>query len=182
MTVAITRRTEAGREPEMAAWVRTGIALAEHFPGFLGGGWVRPGADRDEWHMLYRFADAQTLAGWEGSGQRQWWLSSGRGLVEHTRTERRTGIEGWFDATPQRTVETVGTRPQPPRWKQAVVIWLLFFPLSLLGNLVLRAEIPTAPIVLRVLILTVVQIPLMTYLFLPWLTRLLSPWLNRRPR
>ncbi len=220
VTVSITRRADAGREPEMSAWVRTGLSLAERFPGFLGGGWVRGARDaaapllpsgavgagpatggeergdehgdedhagpgRAEWHMLYRFSDPETLAGWEQSGQREWWLGSGRGLVEHTRIERRTGIEGWFDTPAHATVEDL-TRPPspppaapPPRWKQAVTIWLGFFPLSLLGNLVLRATIPTAPLVVRIAVLTVAQTPVMTYLLLPWLTRRMSGWLNR---
>jgi antibiotic biosynthesis monooxygenase (ABM) superfamily enzyme len=183
VTVAITRRAESAREAEMAAWVRAGLTLAEGFPGFLGGGWVRAGADRDEWHMLYRFSGPDTLAHWEDSSQRRWWLSSAQGLVEHTRVERRTGIEGWFDPPAQSNVTELATasppqRPTPPRWKQAVTIWVCFFPLSLLGNVILRATIPAAPLVVRILVLTLAQTPVMTYLLLPWITRRLSGWLT----
>src|SRR3954453_18028562 len=93
VTIAITRRAETFRDNEMIAWMRAGTTLAERFPGFLGAGWVRPGQDSAEWHMLYRFSDADTLARWEASPQRQWWLSSAQGIVKHSRTERRTGVE-----------------------------------------------------------------------------------------
>ena len=97
VTVSITRHVAPEHVAQMVAWVRAGSSLAERFPGFLGTGWVRPGTGSDEWHMLYRFADAASLAGWEASEQRRWWLSSAQGLVGESRLERRTGIEGWFD-------------------------------------------------------------------------------------
>ena len=125
----------------MVAWMRAGTALAEAFPGFLGAGWVQQRARaRREWHMLYRFADAETLRRWEESPQRHWWLSSAQGIVEHTRVERRTGIEGWFDPPVEPRGGDAQRRadrppPSPPRWKQAVTIWLAFFPLSLTATL-----------------------------------------------
>lgn len=83
--------------------------------------------------MLCRFTDQRALAAWEASPERQWWLRSAQGLAEVTRTERRTGIEGWFDEPVAGEVSTPSsTRIAPPRWKQATTIWLVFFPLSLL--------------------------------------------------
>ena len=81
----------------MLAWVQAGTSLAERFDGFLGSGWVRPSEESPEWHMLYRFADADALRRWEASPQRAWWLEAAQGRIEATRVERRTGIEGWFD-------------------------------------------------------------------------------------
>ena len=89
--------------------------------------------------MLYRFADEDSLAagrtprsgagGW--ARPRAW--SGSRGC------ERRTGIEGWFDEPAHTDVEDLRpVPPAPPRWKQMVVIWLAFFPLSLLSSWVLR--------------------------------------------
>jgi antibiotic biosynthesis monooxygenase (ABM) superfamily enzyme len=78
--------------------------------------------------------DAAALHDWEESPQRQWWLSSAQGMVEHTRVERRTGIEGWFDPPQEHEVDDLtGPPAPPPRWKQAVIIWLGFFPVSLLA-------------------------------------------------
>jgi quinol monooxygenase YgiN len=97
VTVSITRTIAPGHSDEMLAWIRAGSALATRFDGFLGSGWVRPAAESVEWHMLYRFADEASLATWEASPQRRWWLGAAQGLVGESRVERRTGIEGWFD-------------------------------------------------------------------------------------
>jgi antibiotic biosynthesis monooxygenase (ABM) superfamily enzyme len=176
VTVAITRRADPSRTAEMTAWVRAGLTLAEDFPGFLGSGWVRPQEKSDEWHMLYRFADERALHRWEESSQRAWWLSSAQGMVEHTRTERRTGIEGWFD--PPRG-QIAHQESPPPRWKQAVTIWLGFFPLSLLAAVTLGHLLADVNVVLRTLATTLCLTPLMTYLVLPQVTKALQPWLKK---
>ena len=182
MTVSITRLVSPEHQDQMTAWVRAGSSLAERFPGFLGTGWVRPGADSDEWHMLYRFDSDESLARWEASEQRTWWLGAAQGLVGETHKERRTGIEGWFDAPLERDVEDLSPPPKaPPRWKQAVMIWFAFFPLSLAMTLLLGWLLPDLATVPRVLVSTVAMTPVMTYLVLPWLTRTMEWWLQGRP-
>ena len=181
VTVAITRHVEPERIDQMVAWVRAGSSLAERFPGFLGTGWVRPSIQSDEWHMLYRFDSATSLARWEASPQRAWWLESALGLVGESRRERLTGIEGWFDPPQQRDVEDLRpTSVTPPRWKQAVMIWTAFFPLSLLTSVLVTAVAPGLPVVPRVLLSTIAMTPVMTYLVLPQLTRHLEWWLQGR--
>lgn len=181
VTVAITRRVSGGTDTQMLAWVRAGVALAEGFPGFLGTGWVRPGTGSDEWHMLYRFASHADLATWEASPERAWWLSSAQGLVEHDREERRVGIEGWFDEPEHVTVAgPADRRAVPPRWKQATMIWLAFFPLSVLASYLLAPVSGHWPVPARVLLSTVLMTPLMTYVVLPFMGKLLDPWLHAR--
>jgi antibiotic biosynthesis monooxygenase (ABM) superfamily enzyme len=234
ITVAIERRIDPGRAAEATAWMQAGTDLATTFDGFLGSGWVRAGEKSDLWFMLYRFRDIPTLEAWEDSGERSWWLESGRGFAKEGRVERRTGIEGWFDAPLGRHIETripepadldsrttdepagtgdeppgtgdeppeTGDEPSdttprvtatgpirrplpapPPRWKQAITIWLGFFPTNLLA-LWLLGFVPGFaewPLVLRVLITTILLTPVMTYLVLPQLTRFLRPWLQKSP-
>lgn len=176
VTVSITRRVDGARLPEVTRWVQSGVNLANTYDGFLGSGWVRAHSGSDEWHMLYRFADAATLEAWEVSDDRSEWLFHGRELVEVSRVEKRTGIEGWFDA-PQ-----AGAPAAPPRWKQAVTIWLGFFPLSLAFTYVVGGLVPDWhrlwPLA-TVLITTLCLTPIMTYVLLPFVTRLLHPWLRR---
>ena len=196
ITVAIERRIDSTRTAEATSWMQAGTDLATAFPGFLGSGWVRAGEDSDLWYMLYRFRDITTLEEWESSTQRQWWLDSGRPFAREERSERRTGIEGWFDAPhgsilEAATVTEAGTQPiqqpvpaAPPRWKQAVTIWVGFFPTNLAASWLLGfvpgfAEIP---LVLRVLATTLMLTPVMTYAVLPWVTRMLQPWLQRPRR
>lgn len=189
ITVSIRREVDPARISEATAWVQTGLNLAAKHPGFLGSGWVRNGEDSQVWHMLYRFTGDDTLEAWERSPEREWWLSMGQGFVRSERTKRRTGIEGWFDepATGSITVVDAATGATevvtaPPRWKQAVAIWLGFFPLNV-GFTYLMNPIPgwgdVLPIWLRVLITTLVLTPIMTYWVLPWVTRSLRNWLAR---
>lgn len=134
--------------------------------------------------MLYRFADSSSLATWESSPQRQWWLGSAQGLVGESRVERRTGIEGWFDEPTSTDVQDLRAAPAaPPRWKQAVVIWLTFFPLSLLLSslygLLTADRSPDLDLVLRTAATTLAATPVMVYALLPWMTRRFAWWLQR---
>jgi antibiotic biosynthesis monooxygenase (ABM) superfamily enzyme len=183
VTVSITRHLDPGREHEMASWIQAGIALAERFPGFLGAGWVRPEAESETWHMLYRFHDAAALSSWESSHERQWWRDSAGGLgVVESRMERRTGIEGWFDDPTTRDVRDLRLAPAaPPRYKQAVVIWLAFFPLTLLVSWLFGEVAPGLPLVQRALVSTLLMTPVMTYVVLPRMTRALGWWLQGEP-
>ncbi len=184
VTVSITRHLDRGREAEMASWLQAGTALAQRFPGFLGAGWVRPEPDSETWHMLYRFADDESLRAWEESPQRQWWRDSAAGLgVVESRVERRTGIEGWFDEPQHRDIRDLRVQPPPPpRWKQALVIFLVFYPLSVVVNW-LSAEVgaDALPLLLRVLLVIAVMTPTMTYLALPWVTRRMEWFLQGQP-
>ena len=177
ITVAITRHVDPERAKEVAAWARAGEDLLRASPGFLGNGWIRPDPDSPEWHMLFRFADAESLAIWERSPERAWWVASAQGLVEDARQERRTGIEGWFD-TPASVEVIAAPPPAPPRWKQMVAIFLVFYPLSLGANALLGWLIPDWPLWLRVLVAVVLVTPVMTYAALPLVTRALRPWLQ----
>lgn len=182
VTVSITRHIDPLHKDQMAAWIHAGTALAERFPGFLGAGWVRPSIDSDEWHTLYRFDCPESLAAWEASDQRAWWLGSAQGLVGESHKELRTGIEGWFDPPRERDVEDLRPAPKaPPRWKQAVMIWFAFFPLSLVVSALMVLVAPGWPLVPRVLVTTVVMTPIMTYVVLPQLTARLDWWLRGQP-
>ncbi|MFC9918361.1 antibiotic biosynthesis monooxygenase [Agromyces binzhouensis] len=188
ITVSIRREVDPDRIAEATVWVQTGVNLANRYPGFLGSGWVRAGEDSDVWHMLYRFANEETLEAWERSPERSWWLEMGRGFVRAEKAKRRTGIEGWFDDPATGSVPAVADDPgsadgalppAPPRWKQAVSIWLGFFPVNLAFSLLI-ALAPwweDVPLVLRVLVTTLVLTPIMTYWVLPRVTRMLRGWL-----
>ena len=182
VTVSITRHVDTDRTDEMLAWIRAGDALATTFDGFLGSGWVRPGPGSDTWHMLYRFADDASLARWEASSQRRWWLGAAQGIVGESQVQRLTGIEGWFDTPSAVDVEDLRPAPPaPPRWKQACVIFLVFFPLSLAANALGNLLVPDLVLPLRVLLTVLVMTPAMTYLLLPWITRRMEWWLHGRP-
>lgn len=185
VTVSVTRRVEPTRIQDATHWAQQGMDLASSFPGFLGSGWVRATADSLSWHMLYRFANSELLDAWEGSEERAHWLIDGHDLILDARVEKRTGIEGWFDA-PASDDDDADVAPsfQPPRWKQAVSIGLGFLPSNLAFTLLATWLIPgwhDVEVLPKILVTTLVMAPTMTFLVMPWVTRLLRPWLMRRP-
>ena len=176
VTIAITRHVDPERAAEVAAWARAGQDLLSARPGYLGSGWIRPDPSSPDWHMLFRFADDASLAAWQASPERAWWVGSAQGLVEDARSEKRTGIEGWFDE-PASVEVLAATPPAPPRWKQMVSIFIVFYPLSLAANAFFGWLIPDWPVWARVLVSVIVVTPIMTYAALPLVTRALRPWL-----
>ncbi len=186
VTVSIHRVVSPERVPEVTAWVQSGVRLANRWDGFLGSGWIRAAEGSSDWFMLYRFADAQRLEAWERSEDRLRWLEQGAGLVTDRRVEKRTGIEGWFDA-PTRQDEPSGPPllPAPPRWKQSVAIWLGFFPVNLAFTVLVGWLVPAFAdlhVVLRVLVSTAVLTPVMSFWVLPWVTARLTGWLHAPAR
>jgi uncharacterized protein len=192
ITVSIRREVDPAHIAEATAWVQTGVNLANKYPGFLGSGWVRAGETSQVWHMLYRFASDEALEAWERSQERAWWLSMGEGFVRSERVKRRTGIEGWFDDPATGSIPVTDASgaitessapPAPPRWKQAVTIWLGFFPVNLAFTY-LTSPIPgwgDLPVWARVLLTTLVLTPVMVFWVLPWVTHWLRRWLAPRP-
>lgn len=178
VTVSVTRHVDPSQDAEMMAWLQAGSSLAERFDGFLGAGWVRASEDSPDWHMLYRFKDAESLAAWECSPQRAWWLEAAEGRIEATRVERRTGIEGWFDEPTSVTTDAAAPKA-PARWRQMIVIFLVFYPLSLASNWSAGHTIGDWPLPLRVLAAVLVMTPVMTYAALPWITRKMAWFLHR---
>jgi antibiotic biosynthesis monooxygenase (ABM) superfamily enzyme len=168
VTLMVARRVAEGRYQDLMVWLREGEQLATDFPGYLGSGVLAPPPDDDEFQIIFRFVDEQTLHAWEHSASRTAWLVRGSDLFGHKTEQRVSGIEGWFGAVGQR----------PPRWKQAVAIWLAFFPVSLLFNFVIGPLLSEMSLLPRVFISTLCLTPLMVYLFIPLSTRLLANWLN----
>ncbi|WP_263262678.1 antibiotic biosynthesis monooxygenase [Pseudomonas sp. RIT-PI-S] len=177
VTMLVARRAAYGRYPELIAWLQEGEHLATDFPGYLGSGILAPPAGDDEYQMIFRFANAATLHAWEYSASRQAWLRRGNGLFAQPSERRIQGMEGWF-AAPSGEAEA----PRPPRWKQAVAIWLAFFPVSLMFNFVFGRWLGELALAPRVLVSTLALTPLMVFVFIPLSTRLLAPWLNAAPR
>jgi antibiotic biosynthesis monooxygenase (ABM) superfamily enzyme len=92
-----------------------------------------------------------------------------------------TGADSGGGAAGARARATAGSVPAaPPRWKQAVSIWLGFFPVNLAFTLLVTTFVPgwnDLPTALKVLLTTTALTPLMTYWILPFVTARLKNWL-----
>ncbi|MDG9884899.1 MULTISPECIES: hypothetical protein [Pseudomonas] len=172
VTLMVARRVAEGRYQDMIAWLHEGEQLATDFPGYLGSGVLAPPPQGDEFQIIFRFVDEKTLHAWEFSASRSAWLARGNGLFKQPTEQRVSGIEGWFGNS---------AAQRPPRWKQAVAIWLAFFPVSLVFNLLFGHWLAQLDLLPRVLLSTLGLTPLMVYLFIPLSTRCLASWLDARP-
>ncbi len=169
VTLMVARRVARGRYRDFTAWLEEGRELASDFAGYLGSGVLAPPPGDDEYQIIFRFRDAETLAAWEHSASRRAWLTRGEGLFEAPHEHRATGLDGWFQDATGRT---------SPRWKQAIAIWLAFFPVSLAFQWLFGEALASLPLVPRVLTGTLVLTPLMVFGFIPLSMRLLGPWLR----
>ncbi|MEO7981991.1 MAG: antibiotic biosynthesis monooxygenase [Sporichthyaceae bacterium] len=170
VTVTVARRVAVGREHEFEQWYDDIIGAACRFPGFLGSGVLRPHTAEQDWHVVYRFADPDSLARWERSPERAEWLAKAEDLVEETGVSHVTGLETWF-ALPGRTA------PAPPRWKMAVVTLVAIVPLVLLMNLLVLPHLAGWPLVARALVLSGSLTGLMTWVVMPRVTRVFRRFL-----
>ncbi|WP_287878367.1 antibiotic biosynthesis monooxygenase [Aquitalea sp.] len=169
LTLLISRRINPARHADFHLWIRRGEALASQAHGFLGSGLLQPPAGDDNWQILFRFVDQASLEHWAASPERQAWLAEGAGLIQHSHVHCAAGLDNWFGLK------------TPPRWKQAIMIWLVFFPVSLCFSLLLGDTLATLPVVLRVLCSTLLLTPVMVFLFIPLSSRLLRNWLQASP-
>ncbi|MBB3036209.1 antibiotic biosynthesis monooxygenase [Hoyosella altamirensis] len=190
VTTSVVREVESGREEDFVRWTEAGISLVRTFPGFLGAGWVRTSASSQRYHVQYRFSDAASLREWLSSPMRSAWIAHGRAFSREAAVHQRTGIEGWFspservDAVPAGALsagEPSARRASPPRWKQAITIWLGFLPVSLVLNAFLMPHLGAANLLLQTLAMTAVCTPVMVYVVLPFLTSQLARWLYQDP-
>ncbi|MGL6070053.1 antibiotic biosynthesis monooxygenase [Craterilacuibacter sp.] len=165
LTFLVSRRVDPARQQDFTRWMLAGETLAAGFDGFLGAGLFAPPPGDDTWQIMFRFADEASLAAWMHAPERSSWLAAGTHLVQASEARCASGLDSWF------------TVP-PPRWKQAVAVWLAFFPVSLLMNAVLGEWLAGLPLLPRVLLSTLALTPLMVCGLIPLVTRLLRRWLQ----
>ncbi len=110
VTLMVARRVANGRYQDLITWLHEGEQLATDFPGYLGSGALAPPPEDDEFQIIFRFVDEQTLHAWNIRSR----APPGWHVVA-TRSPTRqnigvSGIEGWFGAAGQRSasLETGG--------------------------------------------------------------------------
>lgn len=270
-TVIVSRTVRSDNDDAFAAWVAQLVNAAYRQPGYVDSFVERPTAGHpNEWTVVYRFVDAESLEQWLASDERRSLLEEGAHLVEGTPKEQVLagvgetsearivssyrlvdGAEGehllihkrmldalssfpgfiereildavegvqddtvviltfassedlrrWLDS-PERaailedldritegrlTTNVVGGfagwfpargEQAVKKWKQALVILMALFPVSLVATLLRNQLAPDLPVVPSVLIANVVGIVILTWFLMPPLTRALDGWLRR---
>lgn len=168
VTMLITRRVSPSGYHDFMGWMHQGEKLAALFSGYLGSGMFAPPPGSHDYQIVFRFTDETSLQLWASSKERQSWLQQGAHLVHQSEIRHARGLENWFGAG----------QAAPPRWKQAVAIWLVFFPVSLIFSLLLGQQLNALPIFWRVLCSTLTLTPIMVFIFIPWCMHVLRRWLQ----
>jgi antibiotic biosynthesis monooxygenase (ABM) superfamily enzyme len=167
VTVTVARVVRPEQQDAFERWAADVQELVATFPGHLGSSLLRPGAGSDEFHLVYRFRDGETLAVWEQSPERRQALARVERLVEDERTARAVGLESFF---------AVPARPGPP-WRSWLLTVAVVLALTSSFQLVAVPFVGDWPWVFRLLLSAVYVVSALRVL-MPRLSRRLGPWLQ----
>jgi antibiotic biosynthesis monooxygenase (ABM) superfamily enzyme len=177
VTVVVSRTVAPGRERDYREWTRRMLASAEPFPNNLGAVILSPSTGRSRLHhLVLRFADRDSLRRWEDSDLRQQLSREADAFSKAARVEA-TGMEVWFD------LPDPGGHAAPPKWKMAIVGFLVVYPVTLITTPLTRSFLADWPLAVQNALAVAVLVTLMTYLLMPFVTqRVLRRWLYRPTR
>ncbi|SFP92224.1 hypothetical protein SAMN05660464_0181 [Geodermatophilus dictyosporus] len=172
VTVTVARDVRADQREAFERWAADVLGQAAEFPGNLGTSLLRPGPGSTRYHLVYRFADGESLARWERSAERRAALSRVEHLTESVDYARVAGLDSFFTAlTPARP---------GPRWKLTVLTTAAVFVITLGFQLLVSPHAASWPLPARLLLSAVVVVVLLGHVVMPRLTRWFAPWLRRR--
>ncbi|EZH76089.1 antibiotic biosynthesis monooxygenase [Ectopseudomonas composti] len=176
VTLVVRHQVQQQHQQRYEAWLRKIIDTAGQFSGHLGVDVARENqAGFVHFTCVLRFDQLQHMQSWLDSDARKQLVAEVQPLLQTgDSTEVLLGKDFWF-------VPSHAKQP-PPRWKQAVVTFLVIMPLSLLVPLLWRPVFGLIPwlgghLTSRVLI-TLSIVLLVVYLFMPMATRAFAAWLT----
>ncbi len=170
VTVTIARQVSVAGTADFEAFAHDALEAASAWPGFLGGGLLRPPEGANEFHVVYRFADPTSLAAWEESEERATLLERADPFVRSVEVWRVRGLHDWFD------LPSAGG-PSAPRWKLAVVACACVVPMSLVMTLWIVPALEFVPLLPRTVITSIIFAIYMTWFAVPWLSGVVRGWL-----
>lgn len=97
VTTTIVRRVIRGCDEEFADWIQVGLGLAQLFPGFLGGGWLKESSKSDVCVIVLRFETRAALDNWMTSSLRGGWLRAGENIAVEEPADRASNVKGLFE-------------------------------------------------------------------------------------
>lgn len=172
VTVTVAREVRPDRRAAFEEWAGEVLGQAAGFPGNLGTSLLRPGPGSNRYHLVYRFADGESLARWERSAERRAALARVEHLSAGADYARVAGLDSFFTAL---------TPPRPgPRWRLSVLTIAAVFAITLGFSLLVAPHVESWPLPLRLLLSATVVVVLLGQVVMPALTRWCAPWLRGR--
>jgi len=175
VTLVITHRLLAGKQPEYEQWLEKIMPQAALFTGHLGVNVLKPVHGERTYTILIRFDGLDNLYHWINSTRRHELTTELSTMLcgpEHI--EMRPGAAFWF--TPP-----TPANPAPKKWKQFVITLAVIFPSTNLVPWFWENVLPAAGGTLWGHFLNdATVVALVVYLWMPALTRLLTNWLSPR--
>jgi antibiotic biosynthesis monooxygenase (ABM) superfamily enzyme len=172
VTAVSSVRVRPGNEAGYRALHEEMLAEIQTFEGFLRSDLFEPveGVQADT-VVVFAFDSREHLDRWLRSGERRAILHRMEPYVEGLRTLNIVGgFAGWFPPP---------GAPSVKRWKQAAVVLLALFPITLSFGALRNALLPDLDWVLGVFLGNLIGVALLSWVLMPFLTRLLSGWLRR---
>lgn len=175
VSVVISTRVKPGQEDAFRAWERRIARAQAKSPGFQGYRFEPPiPGVQEDWVAILRFDSDANLETWLNSPERRKLLDEADAFTAdvHTRTVR-SGFDQWF--------QTGAGAPQPPVWKQNMLVILMLYPVVFLFGVWIATPIligqARVPFWLTLFIGNVVSVILLTWL-VPWVSRRFTWWLQ----
>ena len=171
-TAVITRVVRPGQEVEYRRWLSETLNAAKAFPNHLGTVVLTPAAeDGNVYRFVHLFEDEASLQTWERSEVRRR-LSAEADRFSDSHSDDATGMTAWF------TVAGMSPARTPPKWKMAMMIFAVMYPVTLILFPLQAKWMPRSwPFFVTDAILNGVLGVAMTYALMPAATRLLRGWL-----
>jgi antibiotic biosynthesis monooxygenase (ABM) superfamily enzyme len=170
VTVTVARVVRPDRRVAFERWAEEALGRAASFPGNLGASLLHPGEGSSEYHLVYRFADDESLAHWERSPERRALLGQLAEMVDEERYARVDGLESFFTRPPQ----------PGPRWRMTVLTIAAIFLITSGLQAFVTPYLAGWPVYLRLLLSAVLVVTGMAYVVMPTLTRVFARWLSPR--
>ncbi len=175
-TIVVSHFVKKGAEKAFEGALKEVIQKATSFEGYQGIQIIRPGDKREnEYILLIRFDTESNYQVWERSEPRNTWFQELKQFVTKESTIRyEHGIEFWF-STPEGN-----TSIPPKKWKMALLTWSVIYPSVLTLSTAASLLLPTVPIFLRMLLVSMILVSLMTYVIMPKITSTFAHWIFKK--
>ena len=175
VTQIISRNVKPEKQAAYEAWLRDDLLpTLAGFDGYQGVTILRPGdTPSKEYVIVQRWSGYEALCRWVESDERQAVLARAEPhAISGPSYQKETGLETWFQLPGEETV-----RP-PPRYKMALLIWMVIAPLTLIVGFALGPLLGDVSLIPATYLRAGIVVLLMTYLVMPFARRILARWLE----